>query len=188
MRNNRAHCLRQESLSSISDLVLQWCIRTRSTLRENCGVLCCVPLTYIRAVLKVRVRRKLIHSWHWWDVPRVLCGRSIQEMSTVVHTKLTPWSFTKKLKGLSLYSASHRMVIQSHTKSQDCNVRFSTDKGAYWCGMYSTWIWAPQRWVEISKTSVVYIIHQVFIVLLLGSFELFDSWLLWGEVRRQKLM
>ena len=83
--------------------------------RENGGVLCCLPLTYIGAILKVRAERKLIHSWHCWDVPRVFCGWSIQEMSTVVHTQLTPRSFTKKLKGLSLYSASHRMVIQSHT-------------------------------------------------------------------------
>lgn len=50
-RNNWAHCLRQESLSSISDLVFfffcffQWYIRTRSTLKKLwCLVLCAVDL------------------------------------------------------------------------------------------------------------------------------------------------
>lgn len=44
-----------------------------------------------------------------------MCHVYSAEMSTVVHTQLTPWSFTKKPKGLGLYSASHWMVIQSHT-------------------------------------------------------------------------
>lgn len=91
MRNNRTHCLRRESLLSTADLVFPWCIRTRSALRENCDFLCCVPLTYI----KVRAERMLIHSWRLdGDVPRVLCGHGIQEMSAAVHT-LTPYLFTK---------------------------------------------------------------------------------------------
>lgn len=50
---------------------------------------CCMPLTYIRAILKVSVERKLIYAWHWWDVPLGHSGRSIQEMSTVVLRQLT---------------------------------------------------------------------------------------------------
>lgn len=103
----------------------------------------CVVCRWPTLALKVRAERKLIHSRHWWDVPRAFCGRRIREMSAVVRTQLTPWPFAKKLKRFSLYSASHRMVIQSRTTSCFCSIRYSTHEGAYCCGMWSTWVCVP---------------------------------------------
>ena len=62
---------------------------------KNRGVLCCKPLTYIRAALKVRVERKFIHSDDIYR-PSVFCG--IQEMSTVAHTQLTSRSLINALE------------------------------------------------------------------------------------------
>lgn len=73
-RNNWAHCLIQESLSSISDLVFFFFSSFNDILElgqhwKNCGVLCCVLLTYIAANLKVRAEKKQC-SCHWLKVLR----------------------------------------------------------------------------------------------------------------------
>lgn len=52
----------------------------------------------------------------------------VTEMSTAVYTQLTPWPFTKKLKGLSLYSASHQKVFLFHATPECGGLKYSKYK------------------------------------------------------------